>query len=122
MPYTQVVGPDYYYTRLTQQHQLVSRTSTLAPRPPPLTLTLTFTLHTKVGNDYDSDVKGATAAGWNALYVKAPAYTNLPAQTAETPFTVVGDVGKVLDVFGLEDPEQVIVTTSHRTDNTHANW
>eukprot|EP00620_Florenciella_sp_RCC1587_P020043 CAMPEP_0182579988 /NCGR_PEP_ID=MMETSP1324-20130603/45670_1 /TAXON_ID=236786 /ORGANISM="Florenciella sp., Strain RCC1587" /LENGTH=357 /DNA_ID=CAMNT_0024796155 /DNA_START=270 /DNA_END=1340 /DNA_ORIENTATION=- len=73
-----------------------------------------------VGNDYDTDVKGATAAGWNALYVKEPAYTNLPAQTTDTPFTVVGDLGKVLDVFGLEDPEQVIITTIHRTGNEHA--
>ena len=75
-----------------------------------------------VGNEFDTDVKGAAAAGWHALYVKPPAYTTLPPQTEDTPFTVVGDISRVLDVFGLEDPEQVVVTTLHRTGNEHANW
>eukprot|EP00622_Pseudochattonella_farcimen_P005290 FR740873.1.p1 GENE.FR740873.1~~FR740873.1.p1 ORF type:complete len:246 (+),score=24.96 FR740873.1:1-738(+) len=38
-----------------------------------------------VGDSFSKDIVGATAAGWNAFYVKSPAYSDLPPQTTETP-------------------------------------
>lgn len=67
-----------------------------------------------LGNSYENDVVGATSAGWHALYLADPPYHTLPDQTLETPYTLVSDMGRLLDVFGRGDDDLILHTTDHR--------
>jgi len=66
-----------------------------------------------VGQDFDADVVGATSAGWQAVYVKPPPYSEMEPNPSGAVYTRVGDVLRLLDVFGLEpDLDRPLVTTA----------
>lgn len=61
-----------------------------------------------VGDSFDKDVVGATKAGWNAVYVRPPPYADLPPQSDDCQYAIAGDLGRLLDVFGVSTCDQCL--------------
>lgn len=68
-----------------------------------------------VGADFEPDIGGAAAAGWNAVFVKGPPFTAPEHNPTNAQYQRAGDLARFLDILGIEtDPERVIITTAHR--------
>ena len=63
---------------------------------------------------FNKDVCGAAAAGWNAVLLKSPPYSDAVPGSDSIDFMRVGDLARVLDLFGLSDDRRPIITTPVR--------
>lgn len=67
-----------------------------------------------VGNSFDKDVVGASGAGWNSVLIKPPPFSEEAPSDPSKEYQRVGDLVRVLDLFGLSDETRPIVTTPTR--------